>query len=192
MAALALVAAAILVALRAQWPAGGLIRSGAPADAAVQSAPSPRPVPTPPGRAPAAAPAELAASPAPADAPPASPSVPTVAATAAPTPSPTRVASTPTAAPSPSPSPAAVESAACRIGDSFAPLAQALGEEVVGRCLEGEYVNLTTGDTHQRTTRGLLVWVKARGVPAFTDGAATWYRCAEAIRPRPSDQPFPC
>jgi hypothetical protein len=71
-------------------------------------------------------------------------------------------------------------------------LASALGETTVGRCLENEFVNLTTGDTHQRTSRGLLVWVKTRGVPAFTDGGTTWYGCADAVRERWTSSPFPC
>ena len=94
--------------------------------------------------------------------------------------------------PSPSPLPARADASNCEVGDSFTQLVQALGEETVGRCLDYEYVNLVTGDTHQRTTRGLLVWVKVRGVPAFTNGATTWYHCAEAVERRTSNQPFPC
>ena len=108
------------------------------------------------------------------------------------TPQPTPLANRLAASPPSSPAPVQSPVAACQPGESFTQLVRALGESTLGRCLENEYVNLTTGDTHQRTTRGLLVWVKVRGVPAFTDGATTWYGCADAVLERPSGQPFPC
>jgi hypothetical protein len=67
-----------------------------------------------------------------------------------------------------------------------------LGEERIGRCLEGEYVNVMTGNSHQRTTRGLLVWLKERGTPAFTDGSNTWYGCADAVERRAAEAASAC
>lgn len=195
--ALVLLAAASLLAARAAIPISGLLSPGEVGDAAAGAAepnPPSRSVPTPPLRVPVAAPAEPAASPTPTlvpASPPAASPAPSATGGSTPTSSPTRTASPAAAWPVPSPSPAPADED-CRVGDSFAELVRALGNEVLGRCLENEYVNLTTGDTHQRTTRGLLVWVKARGIPAFTDGATTWYRCGETIERRASDQPFPC
>jgi serine/threonine-protein kinase len=45
---------------------------------------------------------------------------------------------------------------------------------VVGDCLENEWHDDRTGDSYQRTTRGMLVWRKADGVTSFTDGRRTW------------------
>ena len=98
----------------------------------------------------------------------------------------------PEASPSPSPSPSPSAVAACSIGESFGRLAEALGDERIGRCLEGEYINMMTGNVHQRTTRGLLVWLKESGTAAFTDGSNTWYGCASAVERRPADLANPC
>ena len=46
--------------------------------------------------------------------------------------------------------------------------------EVVGDCLENERVDLESGDTVQRTTRGILVWRQSDRRVAFTDGYRTW------------------
>jgi hypothetical protein len=94
---------------------------------------------------------------------------------------------TPTAAP------ASVEAGAqgCDFGVGFAELVAALGEETVGRCTGDEYVNLTSGDTHQRTTRGLLVW-RRPSIAAFTDGATTWRLCSQTLVSQPSQEPPPC
>jgi hypothetical protein len=80
----------------------------------------------------------------------------------------------------------------CTIGGSFTRLFGVLGEELVGRCLESETLNLESGDASQRTTRGLLVWVNANNVPAFTNGELTWYGCSNGVERRSPNQPFPC
>jgi hypothetical protein len=74
----------------------------------------------------------------------------------------------------------------------FARLLETLGEERVGRCLENEALSPTTGDSSQRTSGGLLVWLTRPGVAAFTDGSSTWYGCATAVERRATSEPFPC
>lgn len=63
---------------------------------------------------------------------------------------------------------------ACRIVLGFALIQAYVGPSVVGVCLEDEHFDPATGTAEQRTTGGLLVWRKAEGVLAFTDGHRTW------------------
>jgi len=125
---------------------------------------TPRPVPTPPDQL-------LAAS------PPTPPALPTGRGAAL-------------SLPSPSPSP--IASLGCSVSEKFVGLVQALGEERVGWCQDDDAANLTTSDSIQRTTRGLLVWDSKQGVAAFTDGSTTWYGCSAGIQRRSTDQAFPC
>jgi hypothetical protein len=104
----------------------------------------------------------------------------------------TSIGSPTVARPSPSATTRAAGGPTCGLGDSFKTLVQAVGEGTVGRCLEDEYVNLLEGDTHQRTTRGVLVWRKASGVAMFTDGTTSWYGCPRVVVRRPSREPWPC
>jgi hypothetical protein len=99
-----------------------------------------------------------------------------------------------TAAASPSPS-ATIRAAGaptCKLGESFTSLVRAIGESAVGRCVEDEFVNLLHGDTHQRTSRGLLVWRKEPGVAKFDDGTMSWYGCPQLVVRRPSQEQPPC
>jgi len=43
----------------------------------------------------------------------------------------------------------------------------------------------------QRTTRGLLVWRKADGAIAFTNGSRTWVAGADGVQQRRNDERFP-
>ena len=45
--------------------------------------------------------------------------------------------------------------------------------DIVGRCLEDERFEPSTGNALQRSSGGLLVWRKADNWTAFTDGART-------------------
>jgi len=47
-----------------------------------------------------------------------------------------------------------------------------MAPDMVGEPLHNELAS-ANGDTHQGTSRGLMVWRKADNVPAFTDGTTT-------------------
>jgi hypothetical protein len=96
------------------------------------------------------------------------------------------------ASPSPSATIRAAGAPTCKLGDSFTSLVRAVGESAVGRCLEDEYVNLLHGDTHQRTSRGMLVWRKDPGVAIFDDGTTRWYGCPRLVVRRASQEQPPC
>ena len=125
-----------------------------------------------------------AASPTPTATPLPAPPTSTVAPTAAP-PAPTET--TRPVAPAPAPT-----RPACTLGGRFEQLVREVGTSVVGECVEEERTNPANGDAEQRTTRGLLVWRKADGIAAFTNGSATYYGCAEGIQRRSSGEPFAC
>ncbi|MBI4492874.1 MAG: hypothetical protein HY690_08795 [Chloroflexi bacterium] len=67
----------------------------------------------------------------------------------------------------------------CRSGQTpqfvfgFKALSDNLGERM-GQPLECEHSEATTGDTHQRTTRGLAFYRKATNTPTFTNGFEHW------------------
>src|SRR5688572_9818409 len=69
---------------------------------------------------------------------------------------------------------------ACHFVHGFADARSAV-PEVIGDCLENERADPASGDTVQRTTRGLLVWRKADGLVAFTDGHRTWVRGPDGL-----------
>src|SRR3954454_23667515 len=46
--------------------------------------------------------------------------------------------------------------------------------DLVGPCLENEQHDPDSGDAHQRTSGGLLVWRKATNQTTFTNGTTTW------------------
>jgi hypothetical protein len=78
----------------------------------------------------------------------------------------------------------------CRFVHGFAE-AHSTVPEVIGDCIENERADPTSGDTLQRTTRGLLVWRKADGLIAFTDGHRTWVRGPDGlVRVRTNDERF--
>ncbi|HET7769225.1 MAG TPA: hypothetical protein VFN74_10675, partial [Chloroflexota bacterium] len=64
--------------------------------------------------------------------------------------------------------------AACRFALGFAQLRAQLGPATVGTCLGNEAFDPGAGDTTQPTARGLLVWRRADGGTAFSDGHRTW------------------
>jgi zinc/manganese transport system substrate-binding protein len=69
--------------------------------------------------------------------------------------------------------PAEAATPACQFRLGFLQL-QSQIPDIVGNCLDNDYVNVTNGDTNQDTTNGQLVWRKADGVLAFTNGANSW------------------
>jgi hypothetical protein len=68
----------------------------------------------------------------------------------------------------------------CRFVHGFADARDA-APDVIGECTENERSDPATGDTLQRTSRGLLVWRKADGLVAFTDGHRTWVRGPDGL-----------
>ncbi len=63
--------------------------------------------------------------------------------------------------------------------------------DVVGDCLIDEHSNVSTGDTLQETTRGLLVWRRADNVTTFTVGANTWVNGPYGLQVRLKTDRFP-
>jgi hypothetical protein len=87
--------------------------------------------------------------------------------------------------------PVLIAQPACSIGLRFQPLREAI-PELVGNCLEAERVDAVNGDVQQRTTGGLLLWSRASGLAAFTNGATTWLLGPDGLVSRPNDAPpFP-
>jgi hypothetical protein len=81
-------------------------------------------------------------------------------------------------------------SPSCRFLHGFAETRSAV-PDVVGDCTENERPDPTSGDTVQRTTRGLLVWRKADQLVAFTDGHRTWVRGPDGlVRVRTNEERF--
>jgi hypothetical protein len=63
--------------------------------------------------------------------------------------------------------------------------------ELVGECVTAEQPEPATGNSTQHTTKGLLVWRRADGLIAFTDGHRSWVRGPDgAIRARLNDERF--
>jgi very-short-patch-repair endonuclease len=91
--------------------------------------------------------------------------------------------------PPPTSAPTAVP---CAFVRGFGALVDRLGVNTAGRCLESERTNPSNGNSEQRTSRGMLVWLKDANVSAFTDGEMTWYGCFDRIEARQSSDPFPC
>lgn len=99
-------------------------------------------------------------------------------------------APTPTPEPTVTPFPKSTPPPACTFLLGFADVQSAI-PQLVGTCVENERPSETGGDSAQRTTRGLLVWRKADGLIAFTDGARTWVRGPTGeILERPNHQRF--
>jgi hypothetical protein len=64
--------------------------------------------------------------------------------------------------------------------------------DAVGDCVENEAPDLESGNSQQRTTNGLLVWRRADGLVAFTDGHRSWVRGPDgAVYQRYNDERFP-
>ncbi len=85
--------------------------------------------------------------------------------------------------------PRPVSPATCRFVLGFQTLHDHL-TQIVGDCLEDEHHNPITGDTIQRTTRGLLVWRKADNWTAFTDGYRTWVMGPAGLQVRLNNERF--
>lgn len=62
--------------------------------------------------------------------------------------------------------------------------------DVVGQPLENEHFNAATNDSLQRTTTGLMVWMKSDNVAAFTDGSTTWLLGPLGLQSRPNGTQF--
>src|SRR5437870_1634248 len=65
------------------------------------------------------------------------------------------------------------QSSVCGIAPRFQ-MFRDLVPGIIGECLSAELPGALDGDALQRTTGGLLVWRKADGAVAFTDGYRTW------------------
>ncbi|HEX2923954.1 MAG TPA: hypothetical protein VHS28_08005 [Chloroflexota bacterium] len=61
---------------------------------------------------------------------------------------------------------------------------------IVGQPLENEHFDVTSGNSLQQTTNGLMVWRKADNVAAFTDGSTTWVIGPQGLQTRPNDTRF--
>lgn len=101
-----------------------------------------------------------------------------------------------TAAPQPTAPPTAVPSILtpkpCEYVRGFGDFVNAIGRDTVRECVDDERVNPQSGNTEQRSARGLLVWDKAKNLTAYTDGATTYYRCPTTIAQRPASEAFDC
>jgi hypothetical protein len=84
---------------------------------------------------------------------------------------------------------ASAQTPSCRFVLGFAALRDAIGPSRVGDCLEDEQHG-ANGDGLQRTTGGLLVWRKADGLTAFTDGFRTWIAGPDGVRTRLNSERF--
>ncbi len=80
--------------------------------------------------------------------------------------------------------------AACAFVAGFRALASRI-PDVVGDCLDDERHDPLTGETQQRTTRGLLVWRQIDNHTAFTDGARTWILTPWGVAVRGNTERFP-
>jgi hypothetical protein len=77
----------------------------------------------------------------------------------------------------------------CLLRPEFSALRAAVGAHVVGECV-GEARIATSGDVHQRTSRGELVLRTADGRAAFTNGGDTWVIGPNGLRRRPNTEQF--
>ena len=80
--------------------------------------------------------------------------------------------------------------AACRFALGFAQLRAQLGPATVGTCLGNEAFDSGAGDTTQPTVRGLLVWRRADGGTAFSDGHRTWVAGPYGLQQRLNTERF--
>jgi hypothetical protein len=61
---------------------------------------------------------------------------------------------------------------------------------IVGDCRDIERFDSATGNAHQPTVGGLLVWRKADNWTAFTNGTTTWLIGPCGLQTRPNPGPF--
>ena len=87
------------------------------------------------------------------------------------------------------PARAAAQPDGCRFVLGFAAL-HALIPAVVGTCLDDERHDPSSGDALQHTTGGVLVWRKADGLTAFTNGFESWVLGPFGLQQRRNDQRF--
>jgi hypothetical protein len=71
----------------------------------------------------------------------------------------------------------------------FGVLARLLGE-LAGAPLENEFHDPSTGNTLQRTSKGLMVWRKAENWTAFTNGFLTWINSSHGLQVRVNAERF--
>lgn len=84
---------------------------------------------------------------------------------------------------------AAPEPAGCAFQNAFASLRYLLGPEWVGDCLDDER-DADNGEVVQRTTGGILVWRRAIGSAAFSDGQDTWANGPRGVQKRLNNERF--
>jgi hypothetical protein len=85
--------------------------------------------------------------------------------------------------------PLPAQAQSCEFVLGFAELRALVGPQIVGDCLEAQrYVE--SGDAHQVTSGGLLVWRKGDNWTAFTDGARTWVNGPQGVQQRFNTERF--
>ncbi len=62
--------------------------------------------------------------------------------------------------------------------------------EIVGQPLDNEQYDPASGDSIQRTSRGLMVWRREDNITAFTDGTTTWLDGPLGLQSRPNSIQF--
>lgn len=60
----------------------------------------------------------------------------------------------------------------------------------IGKPLEAEHFEPSTGNSLQRTSAGLMVWRKADNWTAYTDGSTTWVNGPVGVQERPNEERF--
>ena len=95
------------------------------------------------------------------------------------------------AATTPQPAATSATAADCQFVFGFKSMRDAIGQDVVGECLENEHRNANGDSVQQRTTGGLLVWREADNWTAFTDGHHTWVNGPDGVRKRLNTERFP-
>jgi hypothetical protein len=93
----------------------------------------------------------------------------------------------------PSAMPVAQSAARAQPGCTLTPGFRAIRDQIpdiVGACLDDEHVNPENGNAEQRTTGGLLVWIRLTNRTAFTDGAVTWLNGPFGLQARPNAGPL--
>jgi hypothetical protein len=77
----------------------------------------------------------------------------------------------------------------CQFVMGFKQLRDKLGP-AAGDCVENEHPDAQSGDTVQKTTRGMFVWRKSDQVTTYTDGQRTWIDGPYGVQQRGNNERF--